>query len=531
MKTIKQVLFRPYLYILIVLFGIILKFYRIDQKLFWFDEVCTVQHTSGIPDSEYPVLVPLNEIKNISFYNDLYHLNKQDYKIGTQLKGLFSSTQLTPLHYSFLIFWYRIIGDDYYHYRLFGVFIFILTLPFFFLLARTLFKSNLAGWVAVSLYAISPYINMFAQEARYYILWSFFLIVLHYLLLQAVQHNSIRWWIAHSLTAVIALYTSPFSGILISGHFIYIWFFKKELRLNYGINLLIVLIAYLPWIYSMFIHRSQIISSVSWHSIDQSVPFWMPLLGQTLYMISIFVSKLDYFEVFNQPPENLPPGVLNAFILNLLVLILLVISFIYLFRKSKKETKYFLLLIIFPGLILFYILDITRNGITSWWWRYFIFTSAGIILIVTHFLFTKIQQGNLFYSVIFAGLVILGLVSIQAISKSRSWYIGRQQVYIEDARLISKAGKPLLITDYSFRTGMVDFMVVLIECKSENIDILRATPDIENMEQKLSGNDYSEIYVFHASEKLVENLKSQFGEKMDSLKIEGISSTWRININ
>jgi len=530
-KTIKQILLRPYLYIFIVLIGIILKFYRIDQKLFWFDEVCTVQHTSGIPDSEYPGLIPLNEIKNISFYNDLYHLNKQNYTIGAQLKGLFSSTQLTPLHYSLLIIWYRIVGDDYSDYRLFGVFIFILTLPFFFLLARILFKSNLAGCVAVSMYAISPYINLFTQEARYYILWSFYLIVLHYLLLQLIQHNSIRWWIAYSLIAVFAMYTSPFSGIIIFGHLIYIWFFKKDLRLVYYINLLIVLVAYLPWIYSMSIHRSQIISSMSWHSIDHSIPFWMPLMGQILYMISIFVSKLDYFEAFDQPSDDLSPGLLSAFILNLLVLTLLIISFIYLFRKSKKETNYFLLLIILPGLILFYILDITRNGITSWWWRYFIFTSAGIFLIMTHLLFKKIEQGNLFYSAIYMGLVVIGIISILTISKSRNWYIGRQQVYIEDALLISKAEKPLLITDYSFRIGMVDFMVVLIECDSENIDILHASPDIENMEEKLFDKDYSEIYVFHASEKLIENLKSQFGARMDSLKVEGISPMWQINID
>ncbi|MBN1415744.1 MAG: glycosyltransferase family 39 protein [Bacteroidales bacterium] len=458
-------------------------------------------------------------------------MNKQNYTITAQLKGLFSSTQLTPLHYSFLIFWQRIVGDDYFDFRLFGVFIFILTLPFFFLLAKILYKSNLAGWVAVSMYAVSPYINLFSQEARYYILWSFFLIVLHYLLLQVIQHKSIRWWITYSLIAVFAMYTSPFSGIIIFGHFIYIWFFKKDLRLVYNINLLFIFVAYLPWIYSIFIHRGEIFSSLSWHSIDQSVPFWMPLMGQILYMISIFVSKLDYFEAFDQPSDNLPHGLLCAFILNLLVLTLLVISFIYLFRKSKKETNYFLLLIILPGFILFYMLDITRNGITSWWWRYFIFTSAGIFLVVTYFFFKKIEQGNLFYSAIYVGLVIMGIISILAISKSRNWYIGRQQVYIEDAHLISKAEKPLLITDYAFRTGMVDFMVVLIECKSENVDILRADPDIENMEEKLSHKDYAEIYVIHASEKLVENLKSQFGEKMEALKVEGISPMWQININ
>ena len=77
MQIIRQFLIRPYLYIFIALIGISLKFYHLDYKLFWFDEVCTIQHTSGIPDREYPALVPINEIKNISFYNDLYHLNKE----------------------------------------------------------------------------------------------------------------------------------------------------------------------------------------------------------------------------------------------------------------------------------------------------------------------------------------------------------------------------------------------------------------------------------------------------------------------
>ncbi len=532
MKTIRQFLLRPYLYIFIVLIGIFLKFYRLDYKLFWFDEICTIQHTSGIPDGEYPGLIPENEIKNISFYTDLYHLSKQNYIMGSQVKGLFSSTQLTPLHYTFLIFWYRIVGDNDVDYRLFGVLIFILTLLFLFLLAKNLFRSNLAGWVAVSLYAISPYINLFTQEARYYILWSFFLIILHYLLLQAIQYNTTKQWIVYSLVAVLALYTSPFSGIIIFGHFLFIWFLRKNLRKIYSINLLIVLVAYLPWIYSLIVHRSEIVSAMSWHSIDQPLPFWMPLIGQLLYWESIFVSKIDFLSVFNQTPINPPPEILSALALNFLVLTLIIISFIYLLKKSKKETKYFLLLIIVPGFLLFYILDLTRNGIISWWWRYHIFIATGILLIMTYLLYRKLEQGKLFYSVIYLGLVIIGISSILTISKSRHWFIGyNQQLYIEDAHLISMAKKPLLITDYSFNIGMVDFIVVLKECQSENIDILRASPDIKNVEEKLFDTEYSKIYVIHASNKLIENLKSQFGERMDSLKVEGITSMWQINLN
>ncbi len=533
-KTIQQFILHPWLYILIVIFGISLKFYNLDHKLFWFDEVCTIQHTSGISDGKYLGLIPVNKTKNISYYHNLYHLKTQHYSIASQLKGLFSSTQLTPLHYSFLIFWYRIFGDNFIDYRLFSVFIFILTLPFLYLLTKKILHSDFAGWVSVSLYSVSPYIHLYAQEARYYILWSFFLIVLHYFLLLAIQHREKSWWFAYIITAVLAMYTSPFTGIIIFGHLVYVWFFEKDLRRPYAISLLLVILCYMPWIFSMYLNRSEIVSAMSWHSRNFHVGFLFPLMGQMFYFISIFFFKIDYHNLSFTTPPDFTPGMIGAFMINILMLILLIISFVYLFKKSGKKITWFLLLIILPGVLLFYSLDIARSSITSWWWRYLIFNAAGIILVMTFLLFKKIERGNLFYSGVFMGLAVVGILSILTISKTRHWFLGgnvQQQVYIEDANFISKAPKPLLITDYSFRLGMVDFMVVLNECKSENVDILRASPDIKNVEEILRDKNYSDIYIIHASPKLVQNLKSQFNEKMDSLEIKGISPIWKINLN
>src|SRR4030043_1751436 len=133
MKTIRQFMLRPWLYLGIVVLGIALKFYHIERKFFWLDEIAAIMHTSGISDMDYYKKVPVNEIKNIKYYHDLLHLNTQNYTIRSQLKGLFSMPQLAPLHHALLIFWHRIVGDDYIHYRLFNVFIFIITLPFLFL--------------------------------------------------------------------------------------------------------------------------------------------------------------------------------------------------------------------------------------------------------------------------------------------------------------------------------------------------------------------------------------------------------------
>ena len=69
------------------------------------------------------------------------------------------------------------------------------------------------------------------------------------------------------------------------------------------------------------------------------------------------------------------------------------------------------------------------------------------------------------------------------------------------------------------------------ECKSDNIYILRASPDIENASEIIANKSYSDIYVTYASNELVDNIKSQFGERMSSLTVDGITPMWQIVIS
>ena len=419
MQIIQKFLNRFYLYVLISLIGVSLKFYHVDYKLLWIDEVYTVQHTSGIPDREYPTLIPVNEIKNINFYYDLYHLNKHGYKIGSQLKGLLASTQLNPLHYPLLMIWYRLVGDDFIHFRLFSVFIFIVTLPILFLLSQKLFNSNLAGWITVSLYAVSPYIHLFAQEARYYILWTFILVVLHYLILQVNRFNHIKWWSAYTITASLSLYASPVSFIIILGHLLFLVITRKDLLPRYGISMLIVFLTYLPWALSLFFKLNEITSALSWQSTNLfKVTFWLPFLGQCLYLLSIFSFKLDYLTALDQKSLNIPPEAGSAFLFNTIVLIIIIWSIVFLFRKTSKEIRYFLLSIILPGFLFFYLNDLLRNAMMSWWWRYLIFIAPGVILAITNLLYKKIEEGKLLYFAFYLALILIGISSINSISKA-----------------------------------------------------------------------------------------------------------------
>jgi uncharacterized membrane protein len=532
MQMIRRFIIRYYLYVPILLIGIVLKFYHLDYKVLWIDEVYTMQHTSGIPDREYPTLIPINEIKNIGFYRDLYHLNKQDRPIWSQLKGLLALPTLNPLHYPLLMVWYRIVGDNPVHFRLFSVFIFIITLPFLYLLSRRLFDSSLAGWIAISLYAVSPYIHLFAQEARYYILWSFILVVLHYSLLQVIQSNNRKWWSAYTILAALSLYASPVSIVILFGHVVFVGIIRKDLLHRYGISMLVVFLLYLPWGLSLLFRLDAITSALSWHTNNpHNVAFWLPLVGQCLFLISIVSFKLDYLTAFDQVPFNPTPDLISALIFNTIVFAVMIVSFVFLFKRTRKEVKYFLLLIIIPGFLFFYLNDLLRNGMTSWWWRYLMFLAPGVILVLTNLLYRKIEKGSFLWFLCYLVLALIGASSIGSIAEAKHWHIGKtMDVYIANARLISQAEKPLLITDLTSNRNMVDLVVVMKECDSDSIDILRASPGIDGVESRINHKGYSDIYVIYASDELVGNLKSQFGGAMERLNLKGISSIWRIAV-
>jgi len=514
MSPARNFLLKSWFYLVIVMIGTLLKFYHLDRKLFWEDEVSTVLYTSGVKDSIIKKSIPVNQISSFSHYDSLLHLSTQPYSLKSEVTGILSETHLTPAHYAFLTLWYRLVGDNDTDYRLFSVFIFILSLPFVFLLTKTLLNSPLAGWIAVSLYAVSPFIHFEAQEARYYILWVFFFILSNYLFLLAIKHNKSVWWIGYSVASVLALYTSIASASFIFGHLLYILLFKKELRIQFIISLLFIVLAYLPWVYFLYTVRQTIESGLAWQKSFHTSFFSLDLLFlQLLGFVRSFVFLFDanlYLFWFNGTSTS---GIYSALLIDLVMLAFIIYSIFYLCTKTSKEIRWFVILLILPLFVLFYMSDVIRNGFTSLLWRYQIVNMVGISLIVTNLLKDKIAKGNWLYIGIYFGLVLFGIASILKIGEHRCWMTSPNcKANIEEAQLISKADHPLIIT--SFKTGLVNFLAVLHDSRAKNADIMCCKGTIPNLKEKIAGKAYSEIDVLRASDSLAQQVKSQLGQSM-----------------
>ena len=499
----------------------------------WYDEIATVLQITGTDSALEIDGSKLNEIAPISHYTDLLKNPKMSF--ASEYKAQLQNMNLNPLHYMLLSIWYRIVGDSFVDYRLFSVFIFLLTLPFLFGLSNELFRSKTAGYIAVSLFSVSPFIHYFAQEARYYMLWAFLLVAIHYFLIKAINHKQTKWWIGYSIFAILSLYSSALSGFIIFEHLLFIWFFKKEFRVKFIIILGIIALIYSPWFYYVFMHKDEVSSSLSWHKFE-GIPFWAPLLGLVLGLVRTFSFYENYTLFWDDVFHNITTSMIIETVFNLVILAVIIISIIHLIKKEKRETAWFILLILLPGLVFFWSLDVIRQAITTHWWRYYIFNTIPIILLLTYLISKYIDSKKILIISLYLGIISISIFSIYTISQYRYWYIGGnwEEEFVDNAELLSQAEKPLMITDFTWRNspyeGPMHCMEILANCTSKNIDVLRVPPDKQNLESIIPKDLYSEIYVINASDKLIENLKIQFGQRIQIFPGEQGPPRWKIQL-
>lgn len=531
MKTIQEFMLRPWIYLIIVLLGIFLKFYKIDYRYFWYDEVSTITQTSGVSSNEYKEKLPLNELKNISYYHDLLHLNKQNYTIGAQLKGQWNTPNLNPLHYAVLVFWHRIAGDRDINYRLFNVLIFLLILPLLFYLAKLLFKSNLAGWIAISILSVNGFFQYYTFEARYNTLCLFLIILNQIMFLKAVKGSGYLWWTGYLISGILCLYASFLLGLIFIAHLVYMVFYERKIFIPYIISSIVIFLGYLPWLISIFNHHDQIFKSLAWHEpygVNQNI---LTLIFAQFYFVSYSFDLLDnYLEQVNMFINHHFADNYIFFMVNLFIIALLIYSAIYTHKKGERKLFVFILLFIIPQFFCFLITDLVRNTGMSLIPRYNILNIIGFILLLVFLFKDKILKGSFLYIGIFILLVTLGIST--DFYMADKYAVNMYQSDIKNSTLLSQSDNSLLISDMKtlFQGGghAASILTFTNAIKSDKVDILRVKSDIQNIKEYFDCTAYNHIYVLNASQKLINNLKSQLGEKMDSLALEGFKNEWQI---
>lgn len=508
MNKLSQLFKNPYLYVFIIVIGISLKFYKLDQQFFWDDEIATVLHTTGIPMSEYEKNIPVNQITSRKYFDDLLRVSDRDFKIVDQFIGLMKMPQLTPGHYYYFIFLSRIFGDGYMTFRYFSVFIFLISLAFLFLVTRKIFNSSIVAWIATSLYSVSPFFQVYAQESRYYILWALAIVAMHYLYLMAMEKQTLKWWGIYIVVGFLAVHTTLLFYISLMVHFIYTLIYYRHKWKAVIVSLVGIFLSSLPWLIYIYLNRHQIQSSLEWQKTGVSSAFSL------FELLDIHLNRLTtVFIAFWELHLSRSAVIILKWVYRILVIGGIGVFF----WKANNKQRWFVGLLAFLGVLIIISSDLIRSSGASRLPRYLLVNFIGFIMMYAFVLKKAMEKRTLLFGILFLLIITGSIMSSVAVTNDTGLY-KRQDAYfhIQDAKeKFSGNEKILIISDFQMMgsNSYTTFMSLLHASSNKNIDFVYAKPDYPDFKQELDLTPYKTVYGMYMSEKLSAKLKNTYGDE------------------
>ena len=426
--------------------GIFFRFYHLDRKVFWGDEVFTAMRASGYSAAEVIQRTYTGEIL------DLADLQQYQCPIDRSWQqtwdALIGSPEQAPLYYLLARGWMLMFGEDVAGvapadltrsistWRSLSAVISLLLFPCVYWLCCELFASTATAWIAIALIALSPFYVLFAQEARLYSLWTVSIALSSAALLRA-RHQQRGWWL-YALTLALSFYTFLFSGLVAIGHGIYIfalsgWRWSKTITAYLGATFLGLLL-FSPWLVVILTHSGQLSRNVA--HLDQDQPNL-----SALWLLNL--SRI-FFD-FNHGASWINPLTYAAAALSIYALY-------WLNRDRAKRVWLFIFALIGVTGTVLILADLVLGGQRSAVARYPIACYLGIQLAVARLFADQIFEKPLRrkWAIAFAAVLLVGLLSCGVSSQMQLWWnkgLFKTRNNPEIAAVINQSPAPLVISD------------------------------------------------------------------------------------
>jgi uncharacterized membrane protein len=360
----------------IVMIGIFFRVTHLDQKVYWHDEVFTSVRASGYTAEEIipqvfsgdlvasETLLQYQQLTAARGWNDTW-------------QALTSNPEHPPLYYLAVRLWMEWFGSGAAAVRSLSVIFSLLTLPALYWLCRELFdqlwQSSLVRWVAVLLFAVSPFHVLYAQEARQSSLWTLATILSTAALLRSLRLQTRNSWAIYAITVALNLYTFLLSVLVLACHGLVVLaarpFSWRSIR-RFVVALLAGLLGFAPWIRIMLRNWATLQSKTAWTTQSPPLAVLSKLWG--LHFSSNFIDlglPLDHPYTYLVPP---------------LVLALIGVSLWGLCRQAPRRV--WLPIVLLIGLPAFALIlpDVVLGGQRSLNTRYFVPSLIGSLLAVSY---------------------------------------------------------------------------------------------------------------------------------------------------
>lgn len=367
---------------LVIALSVFFRFYGLEKKLLWHDEMATRVFAAGYTVDEWKDALFTGEIFDVADVQK-YQRHNPEKSVGEAIRGLAEDDpQHPPLYYILTRIWVGVFGDGIATLRALSALASLLTLAAVYWLARELFGDRRVAWASVALFGVSPFFVLYAQEAREYALWTAFIVLSNASLLRAIRLTEQREpaaarrplfgaWATFSLVTVLSLYTSFSSAAVILAQLAYL-VIRERARptrvavlsfLSYTVSALL----FLPWAVMLFQHLEAFRVSMKWSKII--------VIPRTALLRILFENFSRTFVDFGIPIDG-PRGYLVV----TLALALIAWAFVTLVRRAPWRSTLLLLLLVFLPIGMLIVPDLLSGGIRSISMRYLTPAWVGVLL-------------------------------------------------------------------------------------------------------------------------------------------------------
>ncbi|MGF1524055.1 MAG: glycosyltransferase family 39 protein [Leptolyngbyaceae cyanobacterium] len=423
-------------FIVVIAIGIFFRFFNINHKVYWHDEVLTSLRTFGHTASEVTEEMFTGQLTTVGALSEYQHPSP-DKDLFDTLYALKGNAEHPPLYYLMARAWAVAFGSSVAAMRSLPALTSLLALPCMYWLCLELFGSSLISWLGMTLVAISPFHILYAQEAREYSLWIVTTLLSSAAFLRAHRLKTKGSWRTYAVTVALLLYSHAMAILICIAHGLY-------LLLNKGVR------------------KAKTLKSYLWASIWGFIAFfpWFVAIVITITAIykttagsrrPISFSRLIDWWFLNSNRIFLDHE-LATFNIIFVVFIIYVLWFIC--RRTPRPIWSFILISSGVTALTLMVPDIFFGGKRSSIIRYIVPCIIAIQMSVAYFLAVQLSsprrwQQNL-GRFLMALIVTTGIVGSTISARADIWWtksVKRSGHYDDIAAILNQAEDPLLISD------------------------------------------------------------------------------------
>ncbi|MBE9125737.1 MULTISPECIES: glycosyltransferase family 39 protein [unclassified Coleofasciculus] len=485
-----------YLIIAVLGLGIFFRGVNLDGKVFWGDEVVTLLRISGYTQAEFVQQLPYNQVISIEELQK-YQRPKPESNVSDTIGSLIAEDPLQPpLYFAIGRFWVDGFGSSPTAIRSLSVLLSLLVFPCLYWLCQELFESPLVGWIAIALFAISPFHVLYAQEARQYSLWTATILLSGAALLGAMRRQTRLSWVIYAGTTILGFYTHLFSLFVTLGQGIYVAIAQRcrlnKITIAYLLASGAAFLGFLPWL------LNDKVDEPTWTAQPMSLPS----------LIKIWVGNITRIFFDLNFDTNTP--LIYAIPPTLILLSLIGYAIYFLFRHTPQRIWLFILTLIGATGLALILPDVIVGGRRSSISRYLTPCYVGIQLAVAYLLATQMGSRGWqqkFWQVVTAGLISVGVVSCAFSSQANTWWHKKPNHYNPQiARIVNQAPRPLLISNEEAIYWLVS-LSYLLEPKVQLQLIVDPT-----VPERSEG--FSDVFLFHPSQNLRDGIEAKLKDEI-----------------